>query len=133
MTEQSRAPKNITISNKGDETCSRLMTYDYVGEAIQAYRLAIAVALAHELEPNLSITRQKNKWDTAAVFNDGETRIDLLLKIHGFEGDDVVVKGIGLAEAGLEFLDEKLNRDVDIWKILGDSAPLGPQPTREDG
>ena len=125
------APKNIYISNEGDETCTRLMNKEYVGTALEAYRLAIAVALARELEPNTAIDRPKNKWDTSSVFSDEGTRIDLLMKVHGFDGDEVVVQGIALAEAGLEFLNEKMNRDVDIWKILGDTDPMdSPQNTK---
>jgi hypothetical protein len=110
--------KNITISLHGNEICEQLKTDGYFNSALEAYRAAICLAIAQELELDEDTKGTLNKWDTASVFRDPDSNIESILLLKGYSPEDVVVKGKLLAEAGLRYIESKRLLNVDILSVL---------------
>lgn len=110
--------KNITISQRADEICDSLVETGLFAFAVDAYRAAIAVALANDLSVNRDLKMIKNKWDTASVFYDRESNVETMLLLFGFNKENLVREGKLLAEAGLEFLESKRQLNSDLMSYL---------------
>ena len=80
--------------------------------------MAVVVALANKIEVDRNIKFEINKWDTAAVFFDREKNLESILLLNGYDRKDLVTEGKFLAEAGLKFLEEKRNSNIDLLPIL---------------
>ena len=114
------SPKNITISDRGNEVCDVLRKEGYFADAIEVYRTAICLAISLKLEVDQSIKMNNNKWDTAAVFKSEGKNIESLMLLLGYKQEDIVKQGKLLAEAGLKFLDERRIANADLLSyILG--------------
>jgi hypothetical protein len=111
-------PKNITISKRADEICQILKDQGYFATYIDAYKVAVVVALANKIEVDRNIKFEINKWDTAAVFFDREKNLESILLLNGYDKKDLVTEGKFLAEAGLKFLEEKRNSNIDLLPFL---------------
>lgn len=111
-------PKNITISQRGNEICEGLKEAGYFSSAVEAYRAAVCLAIARNLDIDEDAKGTLNKWDTASVFRNGDSNIESLMLLHGYASDEVVTKGKLLAEAGLRFIDEKRLANVDVLSVL---------------
>jgi len=117
MTE-SHGPKNVRISVEGNETCEALVAAGLFGTSLEAYRAAVGVALARELQLRTDVKLELNKWDTGSVFRDPDCNLEALLALHGIAKEEAVAKGMQLAETGLRFLNEKRIANVDLVPIL---------------
>ena len=115
--EQS-SPKNITISKRADEICQILKDDGYFATYIDAYKVAVVVALAQKLEVDRNIKFELNKWDTASVFFDREKNLEAIMLLNGCDRKEIVTEGKYLAEAGLRFLEEKRISNVDLLPII---------------
>jgi len=115
---ESGSPKNITISDRGNEVCDKLREEGFFEDAIEAYRTAICIAIHLGLEIDESIRMNNNKWDTAAVFRSENKNLESMMLLLGFSPDEIVVKGKLLAEAGLKYLGEKRNANADLLSII---------------
>lgn len=111
-------PKNVRISQFGDEVSESLKKEGYVDTQLDAYRLAISVALALDLGPDPAPVLDHNKWDSAAVFMDGNSNMASLIDLFYPGTENPVLIGIGLAENGLKWLENKRLSGVDIWLEL---------------
>jgi len=118
MTTEVSAPKNIRISTQGNEICDALVGMQYYSSSLEAYRAALGVALALQLEPVPDLKLEMNKWDTGSVFRDPETNLMSLLALFDIGGSGAVTTGIQLAESGLRYLNEKRIANVDLLPIL---------------
>ena len=114
-------PKNIVISDRANEVCDLLKKLGYFTDSIEAYRTAICLAIALNLEIDPSIKMDNNKWDTAAVFQSEGKNVEDLMLLMGYLPEEIVSKGRLLAEAGLKYLDEKRLANVDILSIIAGS------------
>lgn len=114
----SSSPKNIKISTLGNEICESLEAMGLFPSALEAYRAAISVALAMNLEPDIDVKFDMNKWDTASVFRDADRDMEALLLLMGIEKDKCITTGMQLAESGLRYLNDKRIANVDLVSIL---------------
>lgn len=108
-------PKNIRISDLAEEACKDLVKEGYFDDHIDAYRAAIFVAMAQDLDHSQPFQLKNNKWDSSAVFRDG---VDSAVAFYFPEDRGVVELGMKLAEAGLKFLQERRLAQEDLWKYL---------------
>lgn len=115
---ESGSPKNITISDRGNEVCDVLRKEGYFADAIEAYRTAICLAISLNLEVDQSIKMNNNKWDTAAVFRSEGKNIESLMLLVGYKQEEIVKQGKLLAEAGLKYLDERRLANADLLSII---------------
>ena len=111
-------PKNITVSDLANEVCSSLIENGVVNEAIEAYRLAICLAISLNLPTDAGPKMTNNKWDTAAVFQTRGKDLDSLMQLLDYEEETVVTSGKLLAEAGLLYLKTKLDSGHDVFTVL---------------
>lgn len=111
-------PKNITISQRGNEICEELKDAGYFNTAVEAYRAAICLAISRDLPLEQEVKGTLNKWDTASVFRNSESNIESLMLLRGYPKDEVVLKGKLLAEAGLRFIEERRLANADVLSIL---------------
>lgn len=114
----SHSPKNVRISVAGNETCEALVAMGLFGSSLEAYRAAVGVALAFDLETATDVKLELNKWDTGSVFRDPDCNLEALLALQGIVGDDAVARGMQLAETGLRHLNGKRIANVDLVPIL---------------
>jgi hypothetical protein len=114
----SNAPKNITVSDLANEVCGLLIDKGVVAEAIEAYRLAMCLAISLDLPTDPAPKMTNNKWDTAAVFQIRGQDLDSLMQLMGYQEDSVVTTGKLLAEAGLLYLKAKIDSGSDVFSIL---------------
>ena len=112
------SPKNITISDRGNEVCDVLRKEGYFSDAIEVYRSAICLALNLNLEVDPNIKMNNNKWDTASVFKSEGRNIESMMLLLGYKQDEIVKQGKLLAEAGLKYLDERRLANADILSII---------------
>jgi hypothetical protein len=112
------APKNITVSDLANEVCSLLIEKGVVAEAIDAYRLAICLAVSLGLETVPTTKMTNNKWDTAAVFQTRGKDLDSVLQLMGYQQDSTIATGKLLAEAGLLYLKTKIDSGSDVFAVL---------------
>ena len=112
------APKNITVSDLANEVCSLLINKGIVAEAIEAYRLAICLAISLNLPTDPAPKMTNNKWDTAAVFQSRGKDLESLMQLMDYQEESVVNTGKLLAEAGLLYLKTKIESGSDVFSIL---------------
>lgn len=112
------SPKNITVSDLANEVCSSLIEKGVVNEAIEAYRLAICLAISLNLPTDAGPKMTNNKWDTAAVFQSRGKDLVSLMQLLEYEEETVVTSGKLLAEAGLLYLKTKLDSGHDAFTVL---------------
>ena len=110
--------KNITVSPRAYEIMETIKTEGYFSNKQEAYRAAIAVALANKLPIDREVKMTENKWDTAAVFNSKESNVEALLLLTGIAEKSLVDEGKLLAEAGLRFLEMKRQSNSDVLSFL---------------
>lgn len=113
--------KNIRISVRADEISAQLVEMGYFSTQIDCYRAAIALAISKDLSPSTSAKLELNKWDTASVFRDPKSNTASLVELF-FSQDEAVEKGMGLAENGLEYIDQQRLAGHDVWRILLDAS-----------
>jgi hypothetical protein len=90
----------------------------YFATQKDAFRTAVAVAIANNLERSPRNGPKKNKWQTPAVCDD---RMRNFLEVMGFGTDaekHMHYKMVELAEAGLRFLKEKHDAKFDLWPYI---------------
>ena len=114
----SSAPKNITVSDLANQACALLIEKGVVAEAIEAYRLAMCLAISLNLPTDPAPKMTNNKWDTAAVFQSRGQDLDSLMQLMDYQEDSVVTTGKLLAEAGLLYLKTKIESGSDVFSIL---------------
>jgi hypothetical protein len=111
--------KNITISKRAEEICQSLMSEGFVNSAIEAYKMAVVIALDKKLVVDRDVKFDHgNKWDTASVFFDRDSNLEPILLLHGIDQTNLVVEGKYLAEAGLRYLEEKRLSNEDVLSYL---------------
>ena len=114
----SNAPKNVKVSVAANEILAALESEGYFESGITAYRTAIAVAIANELDCSQEIKTTENKWDTAAVFNDKSTNMEDLITLLFPEVEEPITFGMSLAEHGLRWIEDKRLRNENLWSTL---------------
>lgn len=114
----SSVPKNITVSDLANQACTLLIDKGVVAEAIEAYRLAMCLAISLSLPTDPALKMTNNKWDTAAVFQSRGQDLDSLMQLMDYQEDSVVTTGKLLAEAGLLYLKTKIESGSDVFSIL---------------
>ena len=112
------APKNIKVSVEANEILASLESEGYFESGIAAYRTAISVAIANELDCSNEIKTTENKWDTAAVFNDKSANMEALITLLFPEVEEPITFGVGLAEHGLRWIEDKRLRNENLWELL---------------
>jgi hypothetical protein len=121
--KESNSLANITISDSANEICELLIADGLVSDAIEAYRLALCLAIGLDLPVDRSVRMTKNKWDTGAVFRARGKDIESLLRLFDRGGDDPVLEGKLLAEAGLRYLKSKRDENADLLGVLINVTP----------
>jgi len=88
---------------------------DYFPDAMSVFRSAMVVALAQKLPTDRSVRATEPKGQSNSFLMNG--KVESLLCLFGIEGNPLI-EGQFLAEAGVRFLHEKHNLNIDIRDFL---------------
>ncbi len=122
LSEISRAKGDDLTSDADVDVEPETLDY-YFATQKDAFRTAVAVAVAQGLETVTRTGPKRNKWQTPAVCDE---RMKSFLELMGYGTDDekhMHHKMVELAEAGLRFLKEKYDAKYDLWPFILDAKP----------
>ena len=105
---------NVGLSEKMHFKLSQMKEEGVFNEMKDGYRLAIATAIFHNIDSsNIELVQRKNMYDVGGIDEGGMIKSAIRLKYPSFEGQEYKLME-KLAEAGMQFLDEKTGFDTVI-------------------
>jgi hypothetical protein len=118
--EHYKIAANVSISEEAFHITDELASLGYFEKPIEAYRVAVSVALANNLQVDRTTKINfSERWQTASFFKNGE--MESLLKLFNISGNPQI-EGQYLAEAGLKFLKEKIDKGLDLAPYFDGTA-----------
>lgn len=114
----SEAPININVTPEANVICQDLVASKYFSTKQDAYVYALNLALALELPLDSTLRPSENLAHTAQIFQKVNRDLFSLMKLFGYKQEEIVQKGILLAEAGLRYINSKRIQNLDILDVL---------------
>jgi hypothetical protein len=88
---------------------------EYFPDGMSVFRMGLAIALAQELEVDRSIKATEPKGLSNSFLMNG--KVEALLRLFKIEGNPLI-EGQFLAEAGVRFLHQKHQENIEIRNFL---------------
>jgi hypothetical protein len=118
--EQYNISANVTISEEAFMITDELVNLGYFEKPIEAYRMAVSVALANNLTVDKTLKINfSSRWQSASFLKNGD--MESLLKLFNIKGNPLI-EAEYLAEAGLRFLNEKVKSGLDLSSYFDGTA-----------
>jgi len=119
MTENVVANDRTTIgvSPQGEEALAILMSRGWFDKEVVAFRVAIAYALAHALEPSGSEVSYTTKWNRGSL-EQSDMLADLIQQFHPTDRPYELAQSLG--DAGLRAMAERVRNGDGLTSILGE-------------
>ena len=114
--------RTLSASNSANDALSRLVVYGWFDDQIEAYRVAIAVALANDLTSDDAPMRENvtTKYNVGSV--DPEGKLRTLVQIMRPEEERPYAAMEVLAEAGLHFILRNLDEENRMLSDILDAS-----------
>ncbi len=105
---------NVGLSENMHFKLSQMKEEGIFNEMKDGYRLAIATAIFHDIDVSkVELVQRKNMYDVGGIDENGIIKSTIRLKYPLHEGQEYKLME-KLADAGMQFLDEKIGHDVVI-------------------
>lgn len=109
----------VGLTPDGDNRLDEVMESEFFEEELTAYRVAISVALAHDVATDRDqMKKVRTKFNVGSLEEDGRLR-ELIEVLRPYAGADQVFSlAERLADAGLRILAERVRNDKPLRDVL---------------
>jgi len=114
---QHKIDANVLVSSECFRMIDELYTAyeDFFTDGMSVFRIGMTVALAQGLDVDRNLKATEPKGQSNSFLMNG--KVEALLRLFGIEGNPLV-EGQLLAEAGIRFLHQKHQENVEIKNFL---------------
>lgn len=116
-------PRTVSVSQRGKEVIERLSNAGHFEQGLDAYRFALALAIANEEEPHSRSADAETRYNVGSLDPDGSVYYAVVLAQPEAELPRYRAAE-GYAEAGLELLRKRLDGDE---LLVGDLFEVGAE------